>query len=96
METSSETLALDVIEKVEPGGHFLAQKHTRKYMPQAMERSVTHQLNKESRYRDPREVARERIAWSLNNYEVEPLEKAKQADLNRILLAAERELNRPW
>jgi trimethylamine:corrinoid methyltransferase-like protein len=43
MEISSETVALDVIEKVEPGGHFLAQKHTRKHMPQVMERSVTHQ-----------------------------------------------------
>jgi trimethylamine--corrinoid protein Co-methyltransferase len=28
---SDETLAVDIIEKVGPGGHFLAQKHTREY-----------------------------------------------------------------
>ncbi|MCP4200062.1 MAG: hypothetical protein GY762_23215, partial [Proteobacteria bacterium] len=32
LEVSPETIAMDVIEKVGPGGHFLAEKHTRKYM----------------------------------------------------------------
>ena len=31
IEISEETLAIDVINSVGPGGHFLAQKHTRKY-----------------------------------------------------------------
>ena len=94
MEINSETLALDVFQKVGQGGHFLAQKHTRKHMPQAMERSVTHQLNKESQYRDPRDLAREKISWILKNHEVEPLGKAKQVELKRILQAAESELGR--
>jgi len=65
MEINSETLALDVIENVGPGGHFLAQKHTRKHMPLSMERSVTHQLDAEGKYRDPLEVAREKVDWIL-------------------------------
>ena len=32
MEISPETLAIDVIRAVGPGGHFLAQKHTRQHM----------------------------------------------------------------
>jgi trimethylamine--corrinoid protein Co-methyltransferase len=31
VEVNQETLALDVIEKVGPGGHFLAEKHTREH-----------------------------------------------------------------
>lgn len=91
LEVNPETLALDVIQNVGPGGHFLAQKHTRKHMRHAMERSVTHQLNKQSQYRDPLEVAREKITWILENHEVEPLDPAKQAELGRILQSAERE-----
>lgn len=92
MDVSPETLALDVIGKVGPGGHFLAQKHTRKHMRTAMKPSVTHQIGQDGKYRDPLEVAREKAAWILNNYQPEPLEDAKKAELTRILEAADREL----
>ena len=32
IEVSDETLAFDTIRKVGPGGHYLAQAHTRRYM----------------------------------------------------------------
>jgi len=35
LEINDETIGMDVIEKVGPGGHFLAEKHTRKFMRQA-------------------------------------------------------------
>ena len=92
METSSETLAVDVIRNVGPGGHFLAQKHTRKHMRTAMAPGVTHQMDKQGKYRDPMNVAREKVNWILENYQPEPLEDAKRAELNRILKAADREL----
>ncbi len=91
MEISPETLALDVIGKVGPGGHFLAQKHTRKHMRTAMKPSVTQQIGPDGKYRDPLEVAREKVAWILDNYRPEPLEEAKRAELTRILQAADRE-----
>jgi len=93
MDVSPETLALDVIGKVGPGGHFLAQKHTRKHMRTAMKPAVTHQIGPDGKYRDPLNVAREKTAWILNNYQPEPLEEAKRPELTCILNAADRELN---
>jgi hypothetical protein len=37
-------------------------------------------------------VAREKVAWILSNYQPEPLEATQQAELSRILAAADREL----
>jgi trimethylamine--corrinoid protein Co-methyltransferase len=91
-DVSDETLALDVIGKVGPGGHFLAQKHTRKHMRTAMVPGLCHQLGPDGKYRDPVEVAREKVRWILDNYEPDPLEEAKKAELTRILTAADREL----
>lgn len=93
MDVSSETLAMDVIRTVGPGGHFLSQKHTRKYMREGMKRSIAQQLDAGGKYRDPVEAAREKVAWILENHQPEPLEEAKQAELTRILGAADREIN---
>ncbi|MGD9001549.1 MAG: trimethylamine methyltransferase family protein [Anaerolineae bacterium] len=94
LELNEETLALDVIKAVSPGGHFLAQRHTRQHMRHAMVRGLAHQLGPDGGYRDPAEVAREKVRWILENYEPEPLKEAKRAELNRILDAADRELRR--
>ncbi len=93
MEVSPETLALDVIRDAGPGGYFLSKKHTRKHMrPLAEKLGITHEIDAEGKYRDPLEAAREKVRWILANHEPEPLEKAKQAELTRILQAADREL----
>jgi trimethylamine--corrinoid protein Co-methyltransferase len=93
MEINEETLALDAVRAVGPGGHFLAQKHTRKHMRNAMVPAVTQQMDKEGGYHDPLGVARERVAWILDNYQPEPLERAIQAELSRILAIADRKLH---
>ena len=92
MEVDQETLALDVVQKVGPGGHYLAQKHTRKHMRTAMKPGLGHQMDAEGKYRDPLEVARERVKWILDNHQPEPLEEAQQAELTKILTAADKEL----
>jgi trimethylamine--corrinoid protein Co-methyltransferase len=92
MEVSPETLALDVIQRVGPGGHFLREKHTRKHMRTAMIPGIAHQAGPDGRYRDPLEVAREKVKWILGNHRPEPLEDAQRAELSRILAAADREL----
>ena len=81
-----------IIFLARPGGHFLSQKHTRKHMRTSLVRGVTHELDENGKYRNPREVARERVRWILENHQPEPLEKAKQDELTRILAAAEKEL----
>ena len=94
-EISDETLAVDVVASVGPGGHFLAEQHTRRHMRDAMKRALTHELAPQGGYRDPVEVARERVAWIRANHHPEPLETAKAAELARILAAADRELAAP-
>jgi trimethylamine--corrinoid protein Co-methyltransferase len=92
LDLNEDTLALDVIRAVGPGGHFLAQRHTRRHMRDAMVRGLAHQLGPDGKYRDPEEVAREKVRWILENYEPEPLEETKRAELRRILAAADREI----
>lgn len=92
MDVDQETLALDDIRAVGPGGNFLRQRHTRKHMRTLLARGVTHQLDSEGKYRDPVEIARERVRWILGSYQPQPLEDAKQAELTRILAAADHEL----
>ena len=93
LEISPETLAIDVIANVGPGGHFLAEQHTRRFMRDALKRSITHQLGPDgSSYRDPMEVAREKVEWIIRNHEVEPLDDGKRAEIARILAAADREM----
>ena len=87
LDVDDETLALDVIADVGPGGHYLAEQHTRKHMKLALKRGLEHDLVN-NRYRDPIEVARERALWVRANHRPEPLETAKQVELTRILEAA--------
>jgi trimethylamine--corrinoid protein Co-methyltransferase len=83
---------MNAIQAVGPGGHFLGQKHTRQHMRESMLRSITQELDASNHYRDPHEVARERVRWILENHHPEPLEETKQRELTRILSAAEKEL----
>ena len=83
-----ETLALDVIAAVGPGGHYLAEEHTRTHMKHSLKRGLEHELIGGSKYRDPIEVAREKAAWVRANHHPEPLGAAEQAELTRILAAA--------
>jgi trimethylamine:corrinoid methyltransferase-like protein len=94
-DVTDETLALDVIAVVGPGGHFLAEQHTRIHMRTSLKRGLTHELAPDGGYRDPVEVARERVAWIRANHHPEPLEAAKAAELTRILAAADRDLRGP-
>ena len=92
MDVNEETLALDAIHAVGAGGHFLAQKHTRQHMGTAMKRSITHQVGSDGKYRDPRQVAIEKVKWILENHKPDPVEEAKQVEITRILAAADKEL----
>ena len=92
MEVSPDTLAVDVTARVKPGGHYLSQKHTRKYMRTSMVRGIIHQLDSLGKYRDPVEVAREKVGWILENHQPEPPSAEVQKEINRILTIADQEL----
>lgn len=91
MEVNPETLAVNVIDSVKPGGHFLSQKHTRKHMRTAIVRGVIHQLDEMGKYRQPVEYAREKTKWILENHHPEPPSDDIQKEINRILSSAEKE-----
>ncbi len=88
-----EALALDVIDAVGPGGHFLAQPHTRRHMRDAVVRAVTQEIDADGQhYRDALEVARERALDILEHYEPEALDDDAKGELRRIVGEADGEL----
>ena len=93
LELDEEQLALDVIDAVGPGGHFLGQAHTRRHMKETVERSIGQEIGPDGAHlRDPVQVARERGLDILENYVPEPLDAGKAAELARICAAADAEL----
>jgi trimethylamine:corrinoid methyltransferase-like protein len=92
LDTSPEALALEVIKEVGPRGNYLAHRHTRAHFRERAFSQLTSQPRPEGGYRDPVEVAREKVDWILANHHPQPLEQAQQAELARILAAADREM----
>ncbi len=92
IEVNEETLALDVIDAVGAGGHYLAQKHTRKHMrelwlPKYMDRRpYTEWQEKGDNARDWANAEARRI---LETHQPEPLEPGLAAELERMIVGLE-------
>jgi trimethylamine--corrinoid protein Co-methyltransferase len=91
LDTSPEAIAMDVIKEVGPRGHFLAHRHTRMNLRKRQYSELTGQPRSGGGYRDPVEVAREKVEWILANHFPQPLEKAQRDELTRILASADKE-----
>jgi trimethylamine---corrinoid protein Co-methyltransferase len=87
-----ESLALDVIDTVGPGGHYLAQSHTRHHLRDIGLDAITLIPGDGGGYRDAVDVAREQAADLLQHYQPLPLEEEKREGLAKILRAADSEL----
>lgn len=92
LNTSSEQMALDVIQAVGPRGHFLREKHTREHFRKLNFSDILHVPKPGGGYHDPIEKAREKTNWILENHNPEPLSEIQKTEINRILKAAEQEL----
>jgi len=93
IDVSADSLALDVIGDVGPGGHFLAQEHTRQHLRKIWIPELTHPrppLDGKP-LPDIRQRARAEFDRILAEHEPEPLEEAAQAELRAIMDAAARE-----
>jgi trimethylamine--corrinoid protein Co-methyltransferase len=95
---NAETLAVDIIKKVGVGGNFLAEKHTRKHMhniwqPTVFDRSPYDAWEAGGK-KGSFHKATEKAKWILGNHKPIPLESALQAELKRIIRAAEKESTR--
>jgi len=91
LDTRPEALALEVIHEVGPRGHFLRHRHTREHMRKRVFSDLTMQAGKQGGYRDPVEVAQEKVSWILEHHLVESLEPERVNELQRILKSADRE-----
>ncbi|MEE8391212.1 MAG: trimethylamine methyltransferase family protein [Anaerolineae bacterium] len=93
IDTSADSLALDVISKVGSRGHFLAEKHTRRHMREIWIPGLTHPrpVLDGKPLPDIRQRARAELDRILSEHHPEPLEEAAQAELQTILDAAAQE-----
>jgi trimethylamine--corrinoid protein Co-methyltransferase len=94
IDVSSEGLALDVIAKVGPRGHFLAQKHTRRQMREIWLPELSHPGPSVDGMdaAGVRQRARAKLDSILAEHQPQPLDDAVQAELRAILDAAAQEL----
>jgi trimethylamine--corrinoid protein Co-methyltransferase len=93
--TSADSLALDVIAEVSPKGHYLAQEHTRRHVREIWIPELTHPrvtLNGQA-LPDIHQRTRAELDRILKEHEPEPLKEDVQAELQRLLDAAARELD---
>lgn len=89
LDTGRLALALDVIREVGPRGNFLKHRHTREHTRKRILSELTMQPASGHGFRDPIDVARDKVNWILKNHHPEPLEKPKQRELAQILAAAD-------
>ncbi|HJW82696.1 MAG TPA: trimethylamine methyltransferase family protein, partial [Anaerolineae bacterium] len=88
-----ETLALDVIRAVGPGGQFLTQKHTRKHMRELWQQRFMDRrpYNVWEEKRDgARDWARQKAQDILKTHQPDPLDPKLAAELSRIIESVER------
>ena len=90
IDTSTDKLALDVIKNVKPGGHFLAQKHTRRTIRDIWLPKLTHPAPTMTDQHSPDIRARARTTFKriLTEHQPEPLSDDIQAELQNIMKAA--------
>jgi trimethylamine--corrinoid protein Co-methyltransferase len=88
-----ETLALDTIAAVGPGGNFLSQKHTLKHMrdvflPQFMDRRPFNEW--EAKQDDARDWALAKARTTLETHQPDPLDEKISTEMARIISALEK------
>jgi trimethylamine--corrinoid protein Co-methyltransferase len=88
-EFNEEEMALDIIAKVGPRGHFLKEQHTRRHIRDWRLSTLLRQRDAEGRSRDPREVARDEFRRISQTHHPAPLPDDVTRELDRILRAAE-------
>lgn len=96
LDVNDETLALDVIRKVGPGGHFLAQMHTLKHvrdelwMPKISDRR-SYASWKASGEKDLVDIAKEHVRTILREHKPDPLDETVREEIDQIMKRYEKE-----
>ncbi len=89
----TDTLALDEIMQVGPGGHFLDRDDTIRNVRRLWQPGISHQWSAdEQAFCDPQEAALEKTKWILKNHKPKPLEEKQVIELGKIIRTAEKVL----
>jgi len=89
-EFNISNMALDVIKKVGPRGHYLREKHTRQHIRDFRYSPLFRQKDEEGNSRPPQEAALDEFKQIYQNHQPEPLPDDDLRELDQILAAAER------
>jgi len=90
LHTGDETLALDEIMQVGPGGHFLDRDYTIRNVRNLWQAGISHQWSaQEQDFCDPQEAAIEKTRWILKNHKPKSLEEKQVVELGKIIRTAE-------
>ena len=94
IEVNDETLAMESIANVGPGGHYLAQKHTRNhmrelFMPKFMDRRPYSEW--ETKKDDARDWALARARKTLKEHQPDPLDENISKEMERIIKSVEKQ-----
>jgi trimethylamine--corrinoid protein Co-methyltransferase len=93
LQVDEDSMALDEIMMVGPGGHFLERESTLKNIRELWNQGISHQWSPEKQnFRDPQEAAVEKTRWIMQHHTPVPLEERTEKELNRIIKSAEDEL----
>jgi trimethylamine--corrinoid protein Co-methyltransferase len=83
--------ALEVLQRVGPRNHFLAEKHTRDHIRNFRLPSLLRHRGADGAQRDPREIALEKFKHLAATHHPQPLPDEVLAELDRIMKSAESE-----
>ena len=94
IEVNDETLALDLVRKVGPRGNFLMEPHSLKHLRQIPYSDLIMETGKQGRTGASAEIetARAEARCIIDNHEPDPLDQRAQAELARIVAAADRDI----
>ena len=93
MPVEKDTLALDEIMQVGPGGHYLDRDFTIRNVRRLWQPGISHQWSAEKQdFCDPQQAALEQTRWILKNHKPRPLDEKTVNELKRIINTAENEL----
>lgn len=95
IEVNDETLAVDTILNVGPGGHFLGEAHTMAHMRDFRRSDIMNRMEwenwTEAGRPTPEDTAKEKVREILAKHEPDPLPDGVEAELDRIMAAYEKE-----
>ncbi len=90
LDTSRTAMALDVIKEIGPRGNFLRHRHTRDHLRRLRFSELTSQAASNGDFRDPVQLASQKVDWIIENHHPQPLDDHQRAEFEQILASAEK------